>query len=94
MNIQLDCKYCESPINVPLKWAQTNGRVYCDCCSKSFDVAIQIGVDEAKQEDKTVEATVNKDGEIQQVRELDSTLKVDPNTPSDDFDALMGGYFV
>lgn len=74
MNINIDCTYCEHDIEVPLQWAVTNGRVYCPCCSKSFDVKVElpeVAVDLAKENaDKTVvtevkaeesEETVNKD---------------------------------
>lgn len=75
MNINIDCTYCEHNIEVPLQWAVTNGRVYCPCCSKSFDVKVElpeVAVDLAKEDsEKTVvievpaevEETVNKDSE-------------------------------
>lgn len=96
MNINIECKYCSSPIEVPLNWAKQNGRVYCPTCSKSFDVVIQMTVDEAKQEDKTVEATINKDSEVVHIKELNNTLIEDPNAPKEEsqFEELMGGYFV
>lgn len=79
MNINIECTFCEHDIEVPLQWAVTNGRVYCPCCSKSFDVKVElpeVAVDLAKEDtvDETVvtevkvpveesEETVNKDSE-------------------------------
>lgn len=86
MNIQITCKYCSSSIEVPLKWAQDNGRIFCGGCCKSFDVAIEMGVDLAKEDDKTVVTEiVNKDSEP---FPLDPNIKVDElvniDTPAED----------
>jgi hypothetical protein len=70
MNIQLKCKYCDSVIEVPLKWAIDNQRVFCNFCCKSFDVSVQSAPDEAKQDHSAVEqevqSIVNKDIESEE----------------------------
>ena len=32
------CPLCSGSIEVPKKWAENNGRVYCQTCCKSFEV--------------------------------------------------------
>lgn len=81
MNINIECTFCEHDIEVPLQWAVTNGRVYCPCCSKSFDVKVElpeVAVDLAKEDTVVTEVKVP-------VEESEETVNKDGVTLADDY---------
>lgn len=39
--IRISCLCCEGIVEVDKSWAETNGKVFCNSCCKSFDVEIQ-----------------------------------------------------
>lgn len=64
------CPYCKSLVLVNIKWAETNGRVFCNTCCKAFDIL--VGEEEApppipesiKQESPiNLDATIPEDDE-------------------------------
>lgn len=37
----INCPYCKSDVEVNVRWAKKNGRVFCNACCKSFDLRIE-----------------------------------------------------
>lgn len=61
------CPYCPSIVQVNIKWAQQNGRVFCGGCCKSFE--IHVGEEEKEQ-------VVNREEVIEELeKELDKAVE-------------------
>lgn len=37
--VRIECPYCQSIVESPRDWIATNGRIFCGCCCKAFDVS-------------------------------------------------------
>jgi endogenous inhibitor of DNA gyrase (YacG/DUF329 family) len=43
---KIKCPLCQIDIDVSIKWAEENGRVFCPNCCKAFDVSIKEDEDD------------------------------------------------
>ena len=78
--VSLECKFCESEIEVPKSWIIHNGRVFCGCCCKSFEV--RLG--------EEILAPVNKDAQVEIAleeleKEIDKAIEEYEIPDTDDF---------
>lgn len=44
------CPFCKSVVTIDVKFAKSNGRVFCGSCCKSFDIHIEEDEEEKKEE--------------------------------------------
>lgn len=65
------CPFCRSIVLVNLKWAEVNGRVFCNCCCKSFD--IYVG-EEVNEPDTKVEQAVQEISAPLEIEETEDEL--------------------
>lgn len=49
----INCPFCKNEVEVDVRWAKLNGRVFCNSCGKSFDLRIEEDEEEKPNEKVT-----------------------------------------
>lgn len=55
------CPFCKSIVEVNVKFAKSNGRIFCNSCCKAFDIHIEDDEPEEKKQDYTPPQTDDYD---------------------------------